>query len=443
MDLVDSTAQAPTLPNPHPIPRLHYLLSALAAGVVVDVVRTHPWFDHNDTRLAWLYATCTGLVAVWGFVSLTERKSVLAWFSTATLALMSGAVVFFAYRAAAYREEMSNPELYNFVVLVPVAAFLAGFVPVAIRDNVHTTKFLSTALRNYFGSLLRLPSAIGSASALPRFGSAQTWRSSVAGLLLSIPATAIIAALLSQDAQFSTATQYLVDKLGAAVAHAMCVAFVTAFAATFLMLFRAGAAADEPEQATPGARAPTAHLNHAAGENEESTFNTDTLFVAFFVPVAALFAIYASANLPTFFLSDASIHSRGGPTYAEHLHRGFYESVTASMLACSLIWAELALRSDRKTISRGIVWMQILLLALASIAVLSCGHRLFLYISAYGLTPKRVFVGFFVVCALGSFLLTSRKVVNRSQNRLSGELYFFYVALALCMGTFPYFLIAR
>lgn len=425
------------------------IVVALGVGILFDIVRTHPFFEQNVSRLAWLYAVPSLLIAVWAFASMNRKRSVLAWFASTTLALTSAAVVFYAYRArleaaasqagelADLSFEYRNPEVFNFIVLIPVVAILAWMVPIVARDNITTTRFLGNGVRRFFGTLMRIPEALGAASGLPRWGSAQTWRSSTAGLVLAFPVCAMLFGLLHSDRQFRGATQYIADQIGAGVAHVICALLVAMLAAFFMLLFRS------PDEALPANETTSDQPETAEIERHfqaAATFNTDTLFTAFFVPVAGLFAIYATANFPAFFLGHAAIHSATGPSYAQHLHRGFEESVAASMLACALIWAETALRGTRR-VSGSVKWMQCTLLALAWISVLSCGHRLYLYVSAYGLTPKRVFVGFFVLSALGSFALTARKVLDRATPKLSGELFVFYTLIALYMGAFPYFMV--
>lgn len=469
---LSTIAESPITPEAVPpafdFRRATNLFAALGVGVWFELVRSATLFSSGFTPM-WFLASLGLLVALWSALQRRNEKTLVSIGGTAILALVASGLIFHAYKdqwlpTNWFATRVTEPaDLYNFVVLVPMILILAWTVPVGERDGATGDRFAPSVLRGSFRSLLLLPRSLGEAVQLLRVGSRSGWSGTMWGIVFSIPVCAVLAALLSADHQFRTATEYLETKFGSVLAHTFWAALFSFVAATFLALFRKDAAAQEsapepvttePAQNTAVTEGPRAIVHakpaHPGAFDElvgwwrqvRNGPAMNTAFVAFFVPLGMIFALYAVANLPSFFVADAAIRAHGGPTYAMHLHRGFAESVVASMLACSLVWGELTLRGNAQLPSRAIVWMQGTLLVLASVAVVSCAQRLVLYVNAYGLTPKRVFVGFFVLVALGTFALTTRRVVHRSSTRLSGNLYAFYAVVGAIMGLFPYFLVA-
>lgn len=449
---LSTIAETPLVPDATPPDtssrRIPVLIAALAVGAWFETIRASALFKSSFMPI-WMLASLGFLIAVWSVVQSRPKRTFVSVIGTTVLALVSIGLIVHLYKAEwlyqlgwvdSLREVPATVDVYNYVVLIPTLLGLACLVPIVDHDELNGASFAPNSLRSAFFALLRVPGAMVDALLLARIGSRSGWTGSIWGVVLSIPVCAVLVALLSADSQFQHATKYLEDIFGSSLAHviwALVFAFLTG---TFLSLFRKSDEASTPH-ADRGVVPPPAYNETSWWDSVRSGPAMNSAFVSFFVPVAALFAIYAVANLPSFFITDADIRGHGGPTYATHLHRGFDESVIASMLACALIWAELWMRGTAQLPSRAIVWMQSVLLVLASFAVISCGERLMLYVFAYGLTPKRIFVGFFVIVALGTFALTARKVVHRDSTRLSGDLYSFYAITAVVMGLFPYFLV--
>lgn len=84
-----------------------------------------------------------------------------------------------------------------------------------------------------------------------------------------------------------------------------------------------------------------------------------------------------------------------GSSYAEYARRGFFEMVMAAALVIPILRTAHGLmpRGVQGAAHRLFRWMAWLMLALTGLMVVSAGHRLALYVQAYGWTTARLYAG--------------------------------------------------
>lgn len=128
----------------------------------------------------------------------------------------------------------------------------------------------------------------------------------------------------------------------------------------------------------------------------------------------ALYAVYIGVQVRYFFLAaDANVYQAFGLTYAEYIHKGFYELLTVSGL--NILIAKVSWELSREREDRPSMLVRALIgLVLACAVVIACSgiSRAWHYITAYGLSVERVLVVYASVLAIAVFLVGFAKLAS-------------------------------
>jgi hypothetical protein len=156
--------------------------------------------------------------------------------------------------------------------------------------------------------------------------------------------------------------------------------------------------------------------------------------------IVAVFGVYVGANAGSLFAGHAHLRAAGTVTYAGYLHEGFTQVSVATLLAVACVVAgHLLLRprdgSQRVAGGRGLVALELALLALVGVTLASCAHRLSLYEDAYGYTYLRLGVWLMQLGAGGMLAMTAARCVARGWRGWGSALAWSGVTFAMLAGS--------
>ncbi|HRI35938.1 MAG TPA: DUF4173 domain-containing protein [bacterium] len=123
--------------------------------------------------------------------------------------------------------------------------------------------------------------------------------------------------------------------------------------------------------------------------------------------VIALYALYIGVQIRYFFLpADAGVWQTLGLTYAEYLHKGFYELLAVSFINVILAKASFEYSQSDKNTPPVSIRIMIAIIALCAIVIAASGlSRVWHYVMAYGLSTERVLVVYASILTIAIFLI--------------------------------------
>lgn len=219
------------------------------------------------------------------------------------------------------------------------------------------------------------------------------------GLLVTIPLTAVVAALLaSADAGISA----LFKQIGEAITEDVVTIFwqfVLGFVAA-LYLF---AALYSNRDTIRNPRKSDAEKE----ENLDKKRKIPNLGVyAGVMPICVLYLLYVISQLNYFCAAFSGILPENMETYAEYARRGFFELcwIAVINLAVILIMAFCAKQSGRQK-TKALAFFIILLCVFTLFIIATAFAKMLLYIDAFGLTRKRIYTSLFMLLMAVCFLV--------------------------------------
>ncbi len=216
----------------------------------------------------------------------------------------------------------------------------------------------------------------------------------VRGLLVAIPILFVFGALFaSADAVFATLTENLFDwriDLGQ-LPERIGIALAVAWLVVGLLAVATGALGIDPVDGGPGKAPAMQSLGAAVAWPDPArpplrigTVEALTVLIA----VTALFAVFVVLQLAYLF-GGLDTLGAAGITYSDYARRGFFELVTVTGLAGSLVLVLHGL-TERRT--KAFVLTAVVLAALTAVILASAALRLRIYQDAYGWTELRFYV---------------------------------------------------
>ncbi len=256
-----------------------------------------------------------------------------------------------------------------------------------------------TAYSGLFGSLRRL---------LAKIPTKKPLRGVLLGLLLAVPVTLLVGALLMQaDAAFSSLLD-TVARVG--VGEAVRQVFLSVL---YLLLGIPAAAAlfslafSSRHHLKKGVCGPAGWERVA----REARFAPRSVLYAALTPVCILYALFFTAQ-SAYFLSAFQNLLPDGFAYADYARRGFFELCAVAVINLILVACLQAFckRQEGATRPPAGVRVYTMLLSVCTLLLIATALRkMLLYIDRYGLTPLRVYTSWFMLLLAGVFLLLMLK----------------------------------
>jgi hypothetical protein len=221
-------------------------------------------------------------------------------------------------------------------------------------------------------------------------------------VIVALPFLAIFLVLFSSaDLVFKSSISGLADAFGGKF-------WAQAFLVVVVALFSAGAL-------TVAALQKGAKAAPATSEGQEK--QNLTFVVTFLSLINALFLFFIVIQVRYFFAGPEGLQGFGF-TYADYVHKGFFELVAVALLSFLLLYGAEAMvvRPDGKH-AAAFKWSSGLHIALVVVIILSAFRRLSLYEQAYGFTELRLYVHAFVIWLAVVFGLLMLKVVMNTEAR--------------------------
>jgi hypothetical protein len=150
--------------------------------------------------------------------------------------------------------------------------------------------------------------------------------------------------------------------------------------------------------------------------------------------------VYVVANATSLFEGHTHLRAPGTGTYAGYLHEGFTQVSVATLLAVACVVVGHVLLRPREGAARipggrGLVVLELGLLALVGVALASCAHRLSLYEEAYGYTYLRLTVWLMQLGVAGLLAMTAARCVARAWTGWGAALAWSGVAFLVLAGS--------
>jgi hypothetical protein len=409
------------------------LAGALAVGLAVSALT---W--RAGPGLGWL-ATDAVLVAAIG-VRARARLTSAAWILGAVSLWLAAAVGWYA----------SDWALAT--ALPGSLGALAGFALCA-TGRIGAAR-VDSAFRGGVDSLRAVPRALISTARLPAValdtGARAHGRSMLYGALAGIPLAAIFAALLSSDAEFRDAVLGLLRAsdtvLGFGVWTAATVAGLLVAHHAIERAARDRRDRDAPREAIAAPPWPYRVVGDDAAPAAATPWVRPLTFGVALLQVVAVFGIYVAASARSLFADHAVLRSANGVTYAGYVHAGFVQVSVATLLAVTCVIAGHALVQPRGAATapddariaggRGLMAVELALLALVGVTLASSAHRLALYEDAYGYTELRLGVWWLQIAVAGLLGITAARSMMRSRRGWTAALAWSGVLLVTLAGSF-------
>jgi hypothetical protein len=266
------------------------------------------------------------------------------------------------------------------------------------------------------------------------------------GLLLGAPLALFFTALLAADGSFRHALQRILGSSGDGMDLALWTGATTcALLVTYAVLRRVQARVSEPRHAA-ASHVPVPYRTE--GDAPLATVTSrptgprirPLTWGVVLTQMVAVFGVYVASSAGSLFAGHDHLRARGTVTYAAYLHEGFTQVSIAALLAVACVVAgHLLLRprdgSARIAGGRGLVGIELALLALVGVTLASCAHRLSLYEEAYGYTYLRLGVWLLQLGVAGMLAMTAARCLARAWQGWGSALAWSAVAFTMLAGS--------
>lgn len=281
-------------------------------------------------------------------------------------------------------------------ILMPNAVAILGLLALSASGPSALVSFLSGLARvcGVVPAVIRTPRELRHAaqSVIPA-NSAETRSGVGRGLLLAVPLTGMVGALLASGDRFF-ASLLVNAGLGAVAGHGVVVA--VAGAAWFGLVVRHRSLGDEVV---------------TAGEQERRQLSLGPLESTVILgALCCLLAVYIASTLAAALAGRSYVESRTGLTYAHYARSGFFQLVAVAMIVIAVL-ITLHPDIDRTNGQRSLLFLGELVALFTVVVVGVCVARLQTYRSVYGLTMLRftttafaLWLGVVVLLVAGSLL---------------------------------------
>jgi hypothetical protein len=435
---LDTSDGARPSERPFPEPRaqraaLRTLAIVALAGATVACLT---W--RAGVGLGWLAADAVLVVAVVLGVA-RGKPGAAGWVLAACSVWLAGAACWYASDWA-------------LATALPASLGALLALAVAASSRIRAQAFATIAGAS-LGALRSVPRGIVDAARLPGRavdGAARGHATGVLrGALVGLPLAGIFALLLSADPHFRGAVVALAERAGdglelalwaAAVIAGLLVAYTTLQRSRAAHEARLAALIDALPAAAPyrgeqDAEPPPAQAAPAPVGPRVRPLT----WAVVLAQLAAVFGVYVAANTRTLFAGHALVRARGTLTYAQYLHEGFVQVSVATLLAVAcVVVGHVLLRPRGGGVlagGKGLIAVEVGLLALVAVTLGSCAHRLALYEDAYGYTYLRLGVWFLQLGAAGLLVMTAAQCVMRGWRGWGTALAWSAVGFAVLAGS--------
>jgi hypothetical protein len=404
-----------------------------AVGAVGLLVSLLTW-RVADVGLGWLVADAVMVGAILGGIGRGRPRVPEILLGCASLWL-AGATTWYASDWA-------------LVVAWPASVVLLGMLALVTTRRIGMSGLADVGSAS-FDALRSVPGGIVDAARTPVRAVSAAGRGHLLGVLrgalVGVPLAGFFTLLLSADAGFRHALSHMLSRSGAGIELGIWTGATTlGLLVAHAVLLRVGRERDARAK-VPAAWVAIPYrvegdalpLLPAAPTGPRVRALTWGVVLAHLV---AVFGVYVVANASTLFAGHAHLRAHGTGTYAEYVHEGFAQVSVATLLAVACVVAgHLLLRArggDRRlTGGKGLVAVELALLAVVGVTLTSCAHRLSLYEEAYGYTYLRLGVWVLQLGAGGLLLMTAARCVARRWEGWGTALVWSGVAFAMFAGS--------
>jgi hypothetical protein len=408
---------------------------ALAAIGALGVVVSALTWRLADAGVGWLLADIALVAALVAGLG-RGRPGAAAWVLGAASIWLAGAT---CWRASDWALATALP---GSIVTLLAAGLLAARRS-RMRDMGDLPRASLDALRALPGGIVdaaRMPgAALGTAA---RQGALHVLR----GLLIGMPVALFFTALLAADSSFRRAVDHILGRSGDGIDLTLwTMATFCGVLVSFALLHRVQRAHGEALDAS----APPGPVPYRTeGDAAVITFARPRTgprvraltWAVVLAQVLAVFAVYVVANATTLFEGHDHLRAPGTGTYAGYLHEGFTQVSVATLLAVACVVIGHVLLRPREGAARipggrGLVAIELGLLALVGVTLASCAHRLTLYEEAYGYTYLRLTVWLMQLGVAGLLAMTAARCVARAWSGWGAALAWSGVAFLVLAGS--------
>lgn len=427
--------EAPVCPSPEaPTPARAPVRALAAVGALGVLVSALTW-RLADAGVGWLLVDAA-LVAATVLGIGRGRPGAAAWVLGGASVWLAGAT---CWRASDWALATALPASG---VLLAASALLA-----ARRARMHDVGDLPRASLD---ALRALPGGIVDAARVPGAALGTAAREGaigvLRGLLIGVPVALFFTALLAADASFRGAVERILGRSGEGIDLTLwTVATSCGLLVSFTLLRRLQRAHDD---AVAPAAVPAPMPYRTEGDATVVTFVRPRTgprvrpltWAVVLAQVLAVFAVYVVANSASLFEGHAHLRAPGTGTYAGYLHEGFTQVSIATLLAVACVVVGHALLRPREGAARipggrGLVAVELGLLAMVGVTLASCAHRLSLYEEAYGYTYLRLVVWLLQLGVAGLLAMTAARCIARAWTGWGAALAWSGVAFAVLAGS--------
>lgn len=408
---------------------VHLLGTAIVAGLVTAALL---W--HAPLGLSWFVLVALFVPVILRGLTRRPTTPAVAWgFATVWLA---GCV---AWRASEW----------TFAIAWPCSALMLATLPILVRHRLGWRELGELPART-IAWLLAGPAAAGTARRRLATANVRANRRVLGGLAIGFPISMFAALLLSADPRFAAAASSIL----AGGDQAVSFAFFTIVASTVYLIgylaldrMHPGVLAAlrhpallgrvaVPRVTTIGDSPYRSADAHAAVDMVPRTLAPLT-WVVVLGQLILVFGLFVFANLGELFGGHELVRAVGTRTYAEHLHAGFAEVTTATLLAVAVVMfghrfvAQPSVRAHARLFAA----LEVALLLLTAVTLASCWQRLSIYMDAYGTTYLRLAVMLVQAAVLGLLVLGVLRSLARRWWGHDAALVTLAVVLAVVAGS--------